>query len=722
MQIAGDDRDSQDIETFLLAGTALPTKYQVFISYHSQGLDRALAEELSQALQEAGHQVFRVEVNLQLGATWSQQIETKLKQCDYYLLLLSEQSATSEMVTEEVRRVKERQESRTDGKPIVLPIRVAFPINTPLNYKLRGYLAQLQQREWRDRTDTPVLIAELLKLLATHKDNSNSGETLTPSLIAPSFDLPLPAAEPELPDGLVELASAFYIERRPIEVQVCEEIKKPGALIRIKGPKQMGKTSLMARILHHSDQQGYKTVPLSFELADGKIFTDLDKFLRWFCAAVGRRLQLPNRLDDYWDDIFGSNFNCTAYFEEYLLAQIDSPLVLGLDEVHRVFDYPDIATDFLALLRVWHEEAKNREIWKKLRLIVVHTTEVYVKIPVSQSPFNVGLPIELSDFSPEQIQDLAQRHGLHWTTGQIEELMQIVGGHPYLVRLALYQVAKQKMTWEQLLQTAATEAGPYRDHLRRNLWILQQHPELANSFCQVVMNPEPVRLESTMAFQLQSMGLVHLEGNEVRVRYDLYRQYFTDFCQKFLENCRVNYQSHIKTPDEHQPVGSILAAVAFTDVVNSTPLMVADQNHMMELLKRDFRLMRELCQRYEGQVIKSMGDGLLLYFTSAVKAVSCAQKIQKSFANAASSLPATDTLKHRIGIHLGEVWFSGDDVLGVGVNIASRLQGKAQPGGICISQTVYEVVRNQLPLEIAYLGMQKLKGITEPVPLYHIQP
>ncbi|RUT02578.1 hypothetical protein DSM106972_060560 [Dulcicalothrix desertica PCC 7102] len=147
---------------------------------------------------------------------------------------------------------------------------------------------------------------------------------------------PLPVAEPELPEGQVELASAFYIERPPVELRCYEAIVKPGSLIRIKAPRQMGKTSLMARILHHASQNGCLTVPLSFQLADGKVFTDLDKFLRWFCLRVAKKLELPNKLVDYWDEIFGSKDNCTDYFEEYLLKEINQPLVLGLDEVDLV--------------------------------------------------------------------------------------------------------------------------------------------------------------------------------------------------------------------------------------------------------------------------------------------------------------------------------------------------------------------------------------------------
>lgn len=506
-----------------------PTQQKVFISYRAQEPDSSLAKEFYDALMGAGHQPFMASESIRLGENWPQRIETKLQHCDYLLLLLSEQSATSEMVTEEVRRAKELQEERPNGKPIILPIRVNFTFDSSLNYNLRGYLDCIQQRHWHSPADTPNLLTEVIQLIAEGgkpEESDTNGEV--PLEVAGGDRPPLPYAVPELPEGQVDIASVFYVERPPIEDRCYETIIQPGALIRIKAPRQMGKTSLMARILNQASKQGYRTVPLSFQLADRKTFADLDNFLKWFCASVGRRLRLANRLSEYWDEIFGSKDNCTAYFEEYLLENLTTPLVLGLDEVDCIFQYPEIAADFFGLLRAWHEDAKNREVWKNLRLVVVHSTEVYVPMDINQSPFNVGLPIELPEFKSEQIYDLARLHGLDWDATKISRLMKMVGGHPYLVRLGFYHIAKQDITLESLLETAPTEAGLYGDHLRRHLWNLEQHPQLAEATAQVVSATEPVRLESSLGFKLHSMGLVKLQGNEVIPRCNLYRQYFSD--------------------------------------------------------------------------------------------------------------------------------------------------------------------------------------------------
>lgn len=502
---------------------------RVFLSYRDRNPDTELARQFETALTAAGHRVFVAGDRIRLGDNWFRKVNEELQQCDYLLLLLPPYSAQSELLAYQVQLAKEFQESRSDRKPILLPIRVGFPLSEPLNHDLRGYLYRIQQREWQSPADTPDLIKEVLALLASVVPPPvfDEDDWIVPPVVGGDDATPPVAAEPELPGGQVDVASPFYIERPPIEERCEQAILQPSALIRIKAPRQMGKTSLMARILHRADREGYRTVDLSFQLLDKGVFSNLDKFLKWFCAYVGRELRIPNQLDDYWDDIFGSKVNCKDYFEKYLLAQIETPLVLGLDEIDRIFEYTDIAEDFFGLLRAWHEESKRRAIWKKLRLLVVHSTEVYIPMNINQSPFNVGLPVELPEFNAEKVKDLAARHHLKWSDGEVEQLMAIVGGHPYLVRVALYHIARQDLSLAELQETAISEGGIYSDHLRRHLWNLQEVKELKAAMKEVVNGGNgKVQLKGMLAFKLDSLGLVKLTGNECYPRCELYRQYF----------------------------------------------------------------------------------------------------------------------------------------------------------------------------------------------------
>lgn len=327
------------------------------------------------------------------------------------------------------------------------------------------------------------------------------------------------------------LTPDLYVERPPIESICYETILQPGASIRIKAPSLMGKTYLMNKILARVATEGYRSAILSFELADRSThLTNLNKFLRWFCLNISRELGLASELDEYWDEEgMGSKVSCTTYFEEYLLTSSDSPLVLCLDDVDVLFAYPEIYEDFFGLLRSWYEKARSRAIWQKLRLILVHTTDVYIRLNINQSPFNVGLPVELPEFTIEQVCEFARMHQIDPQDRIIQPLIDLVGGHPYLLNRAFcYLKSHPDVSIEQLLAEASTEAGIYSNHLREFWLNLQDRPELTLAFKKAIGSTNPIELEPVIAYQLQSMGLVTLYGNQVQPRCQLYRQYFGD--------------------------------------------------------------------------------------------------------------------------------------------------------------------------------------------------
>nr|WP_199327080.1 AAA-like domain-containing protein [Nostoc sp. FACHB-888] len=336
----------------------------------------------------------------------------------------------------------------------------------------------------------------------------------------------------EFPSGPVPLGSPLYINRPPLEELVCNEILHPGCLIRIKAPRKTGKSSLLNRMIAYAKEQGYQIVYLDFQEADQDVFACLDKFLRWFCINVSRQLNLLPCLDDFWDTEMGSKVSCKIYFEAYLLQYIDqSPVVLALNEVHRVFEHPNIAQDFLPMLRFWHEQAKQDQIWQKLRMVVVYTTEIYIPLKLNQSPFNVGITITLPPLTLNQVQNLALSYGLYWAADsegaeRLVPLQIMVGGHPYLVSLALYHLCQEEMPLEVLLETASTPVGIYSQHLRELLSLLQKEPELMSAMEKVIATDEKVELDAIAAYKLESMGLVQLNGNQAHTMCELYRLYF----------------------------------------------------------------------------------------------------------------------------------------------------------------------------------------------------
>ncbi len=151
---------------------------------------------------------------------------------------------------------------------------------------------------------------------------------------------------PEEPEGSLRLNSVYYIQRPPIEQRCYEKILQSGSLIRIKAPNQMGKTSLLDRIIAHSSQHGYHKIRLNLARAERNDLSNLNNFLRWFCNYISETLRLPSLLNETWHEYRGSIVNCTTYFEDHILYKIDNNLVLALDNVDRIFQYSEISQGF----------------------------------------------------------------------------------------------------------------------------------------------------------------------------------------------------------------------------------------------------------------------------------------------------------------------------------------------------------------------------------------
>ncbi|UKO97295.1 AAA-like domain-containing protein [Nostoc sp. UHCC 0870] len=332
------------------------------------------------------------------------------------------------------------------------------------------------------------------------------------------------------PDG-------FYVERPPIEQQCYEEIRQQGALIRIKAPDKMGKTSLMNRILTYARANNYQTVTLSCRgLIDRQLATDMEKFLQSFCAAVSKELGLTNQVHEYWDNRVTPIYNSSEYFKKYLLPNTTNELVLALNDVDLIFEHNEISQDFCSLLRSFYDMARrgdpNNRIWERLRLIIVHSTEVYASLDINSSPLaNVGLIVDLPEFNQKQVQCLVKLYGLKWNTNQVDKLMAMVGGHPYLLRTAINNIKSKKKNLDKFLAEASTLSGAYRDHLQELLETLENSPELRMAFIQVISADEnnPVRLHPRISRSLQRLGLVNLHGNFAKPRCELYRLYFRAF-------------------------------------------------------------------------------------------------------------------------------------------------------------------------------------------------
>lgn len=520
---------------------------EVFFSYSHR--DEKLRDKLAlhlAMLQRQGVIKAWHDRKISAGTEWAQAIDDNLNAADIILLLISDSFLASDYCYDiEMKRAMARHEA---GEARVIPI-----ILKPVDWsgaafgKLQAFPKNAKPvTTWNNRDQAFLDIAQGIRQAATEmaaegraKQSPGSPETqavvegTARSSEEPPVGLSMTNPSPsavvlEELGGQVPLDSPFYVERPPIEQRCYEAIVKPGALIRIKAPRQMGKSSLVLRILNHATQQGHRSVWLNLQAAGEQSLENLDSLLKWLCSRISRKLGLKDKVEEYWQGALGCNDKCTDYFELYLLEELKVPFALGLDEVDQLFQHEAVASDFFGLLRSWHEESKFNPVWRNLRLILSHSKEVYIPLNINQSPFNVGLPVELPPLNDDQVADLIQRHGLSLSPREAVGIMDLTGGHPYLLRVALYYLVRGEISFAQLMQNAPTAEWAYGEHLRRHLYSLQEHPDLLAAMKRVIAVDEPIRIDATEAFKLSSMGLVRFSGNDVVPLCDLYRQYFKE--------------------------------------------------------------------------------------------------------------------------------------------------------------------------------------------------
>ena len=154
-----------------------------------------------------------------------------------------------------------------------------------------------------------------------------------------------------------------------------------------------------------------------------------------------------------------------------------------------------------------------------------------------------------------------------------------------------------------------------------------------------------------------------------------------------------------------------LTTVLCADVYGYSRLMEADETGTLETLRRYRIAIAGLVERHDGRIVNTWGDAVIAEFASVVEAVQCAIEIQQEIANQDSDLSRPHPMRFRIGINLGDVMVDGSDIYGDGVNIASRLQELAEPGGVVISSSVYDQVHNKLSVGFDCLGQRPMKNI-----------
>lgn len=209
---------------------------------------------------------------------------------------------------------------------------------------------------------------------------------------------------------------------------------------------------------------------------------------------------------------------------------MDRPLILAIEDIHQLLDRSSLNQDFLSMIQSWFEKGQNHDSlgWQKLRLILSYSTEIYGVFGVNRSPLNMGLCLELQPFSLSQVFALSQRQGLNFSEQQLMQLMELCGGFPHLVRRLFYERICSRVSWEELIETSATDWGIFSEYLQEKLELLEQNETLRESYRNVLKAEEPIQLPWKQALPLKNLGLVQGEKGTVKVSSGLYRQYFRE--------------------------------------------------------------------------------------------------------------------------------------------------------------------------------------------------
>jgi hypothetical protein len=512
-------------------GTVDETVSQVFLSYRHVPPDEQLAEGLCAFLQERGLRVF-LDKQILVGSDWVEEIDRQLRTSDSFVVLLSKDSILSDMVRQEVQTA---HELRQEGKMAIFPVRLGFQEKLP--YDLGSYLNRIQYALWKPGDSEAELFALLHAAItggAPLPVTAPSEDTATISLkdlsvAAETKGAPLPAADPRLvmETGTIRLDSPFYVRRK--EDGVAERcLEQQGSTIVVKGPRQSGKSSLLARVHALSKRAEWRSVYLDFQTFDEPQLASLHSVLLMLARRIARTLKTTLQPDDVWDsDLLGEKASFAEFLFRAVLDGSSSPVVLILDEVDRLFDR-SYRGDFFAAVRGWHNNRATEEAWDNLHLVLGHATDPALWIEdLNQSPFNVGDRLRLGDFNSDQVADLNGRHGNPLRSSEeIAGLMELVGGHPYLVRQALYVLAAERWSLPRLREEACKDTGPFGDHLRRHLWALLQSERLRAVVLRIAKGEG---CDDEGLFQrLSASGLVAGETcSTARLRCALYQQYFS---------------------------------------------------------------------------------------------------------------------------------------------------------------------------------------------------
>jgi DNA-binding SARP family transcriptional activator len=469
--------------------------------------DEQLLKLLEARLRARGFQIF-IDRHLTIGVEWAKEIERQIRTSDAVIPLLSIASIPSEMLQYEVEIAHEAARQQ-NGRPRLLPVRIRD--TGPLPEGLAAILDPLEYALWEGPQDDERLVTELLRALDSEwplapavgrapapplvrgagsvptsqppVGSVRSQEGLPASAASGSSGSPESTATLEPVGGAVPLDSPFYVAR-PTDALFHAAIARRDSIVLVKGARQMGKTSLLARGLHQARATGASVLLTDFQLLGAAHLQSADSLLLGLAEWMTLQLDLDVSPEEGWHPRRGPGINFQQFFRRQVLDRTPKPIVWGLDEVDRLFTC-DFGSEVFGMFRSWHNARSLDPTgpWARLTLAIGYATEAHLFITdANQSPFNVGTRLTLDDFTLEQVIDLNQRYGTPLRSPvEIERYYTLVGGHPYLVRRGLHEMVTRGIRLADFGDHADGAERIFGDHLRRILVLLVKDPTLCDA-------------------------------------------------------------------------------------------------------------------------------------------------------------------------------------------------------------------------------------------------
>ena len=328
--------------------------------------------------------------------------------------------------------------------------------------------------------------------------------------------------------GAVALNSRFYLERKT-DAAFIDAIRRQDSIVLVKGARQVGKTSLLARGLQQARESGARVVVTDFQNLSSEHLASSEKLFLTLVSSIADQLELEVLPGTVWTPHLSPGINFERYLRRQVFAQITAPIVWGLDEVDRLFAC-DFGSEVFGLFRSWHNKRALDPDghWQRFTLAIAYATEAHLFITdLNQSPFNVGTRLLLEDFSLAQIADLNQRYNSPLKNDhEVQRYFGLVGGHPYLVHRGINEMTGHKLKLADIETQATHNEGLFGDHLRRLLLSLLQDETLRDAVIKLLQGSNTLTSESF--YRLRSAGLILGDApHEVSIRCQLYANYLT---------------------------------------------------------------------------------------------------------------------------------------------------------------------------------------------------